>query len=140
MTNRDPERLKNYVELLKKAHGGIDSLLDIAKEAPNRGTGYESITLGAARTGLESIDTNRELPPPQYHGLEALIAEEIRPAFEIVNGSFSAPHPLWTKLASDATLKARIESAIPSVGRIELPGNTRYPYGGTVSSSARTSS
>ena len=131
MAGRDQQNFKQYIEMLKRAHGGVEPLLKVARGATSRGTGFESVRPDTARAGLEAIEKNRELPPPQYFGLEALIAEEIRPAFEILNGSFAAPHPLWTKLTSDPVLKSRIETAIPSVGRIELPGNNRYPYGGT---------
>jgi endonuclease G len=130
MAERDQERLKNYVELLKRAHGGADPLIEVAK-ASRRG-GFEKLG-GPADAGaaIEAVELNRELPPEQYFGLEAIIAEEIRPAFDIIDGTFSATHRLWTKLSTDAVLKSRIESAIPSVGRLELPGNRRYPYGGT---------
>jgi hypothetical protein len=30
VADRDPERLKNYVEMLKAAHGGIGPLMEIA--------------------------------------------------------------------------------------------------------------
>ena len=131
LENRDTNRLKNYTEMLGVAHGGLEFLLELAKQRPQQPSGFERIAPNPARAAIESIETDHELRPPEYYGLEALIAEEIRPAFEIVNGSFRAPHPLWSKLATDPTLKKRIESVIPSVGRIELPGNTRYPYGGT---------
>jgi endonuclease G len=132
VADRDPQRLKNYVEMLQAAHGGIGPLMEIAATRRGPEGGLESLDTGSSATaGLESIESARELPPQQYYGLEALIAEEIRPAFEIINGTFAAPHPLWTKLTSDPMLKARIEAVIPSVGRIELPGNRRVPYGGT---------
>ena len=130
MAGRDQQNFKQYIEMLKRAHGGVEPLLKVERgDIPRHG--IESVRPDTARAGLEAIEKNRELPPPQYFGLEALIAEEICPAFEILNGSFAAPHPLWTKLTSDPVLKSRIETAISSVGRIELPGNNRYPYGGT---------
>ena len=38
---------------------------------------------------------------------------------------------MWTHLSSDAAVRARIETVLPSIGRIELPGHPRLPYGGT---------
>ena len=68
---------------------------------------------------------------PSSSGLEAIINEELRPAVDVIDGTFSITHPLWTQLSQDAAIKRRIEEAIPSIGRIELPDNRRYPYGGT---------
>ncbi len=48
-----------------------------------------------------------------------------------LNGTFTMTHPLWKHISDDAATRARIEKVLPSVGRIELPGNRRYPYGGT---------
>lgn len=63
--------------------------------------------------------------------IEALIIPELRPAIDIIDGKFSSTHQLWRHLSSDDRIRGRIEAAIPSVGRVELPGNRRYPYGGT---------
>lgn len=71
------------------------------------------------------------MSPDQSFELEAIIDEDLRPAIDIVGGTFIATHERWKKLSDNVTLKSRIEAAIPSVGRIELPGNRRYPYGGT---------
>ena len=63
--------------------------------------------------------------------LEALIIPKLRPAIDIVDGKFNVTHELWTYLSTNAAIRDRIEATIPSIGRIELPGNSQYPYGGT---------
>jgi endonuclease G len=50
---------------------------------------------------------------------------------DVVNDSYGAvTHQLWTHLSTDAGIKTRLETAICSVGRIELP-NGPLPYAGT---------
>ncbi len=80
---------------------------------------------------LESLARRTAIPPQDHELLEAIIFEEIRPAIDIVDGAFTVTRPLWKQLSADAAIRERIETAIPSVGRIELPGNARIPYGGT---------
>ena len=109
--------------MLARAHGGMDRLVELAREKQQRD--------GKSSAGIESAALGQEVPPEHFNVTEAIIDEEIRPAFDIVDGTFDAPHPLWTKLKSEDTLRKRIETVIPSVGRIELPGNRRIPYGGT---------
>ena len=38
---------------------------------------------------------------------------------------------MWLKLKENANIREKLKKAIPSIGRIELPGNPSYPYGGT---------
>ncbi|MES2044608.1 MAG: DNA/RNA non-specific endonuclease [Pseudomonadota bacterium] len=63
--------------------------------------------------------------------VEAIIIPAHRPAFDVQDGNFIANHPDWTKLDSDVDIHARLLRAIPAVGRIDLPGQTRLPFGGT---------
>lgn len=93
----------------------------------------EDLWVGIADKGLEGMKElalGRDLAPDQLSGLEAIIDAELRPAIDIINGDFSVDHPLWTGL-NTAPAKGIIRQAIPSVGRIELPGSSQYPYGGT---------
>jgi len=135
MTRRDPDRLKRYAELITKYSGGLEAALESIRPPETIG-GLESIRpteeRGSARLGLESMARGRTTGDQvQYLTTEAIINGEIRPAIPIVDGTFTVTHPLWSKLSNDIVIKARIESVIPSVGRIELPGNRDFPYGGT---------
>ena len=141
MFRRNPYRLQRYLELITKRKGGIESTFqDIEIVAQTRGTtsdsAFESIgselqPLQTARKGIEAMSLRREISLEEEMGLEAIINAELRPAIDVINGTFTVTHPLWTHLSNDVATKARIESVLPSIGRIELPGHPRLPYGGT---------
>jgi endonuclease G, mitochondrial len=114
-------------------------MVDLESAVPPRTVrraGPEGMTEGRdpvalARRGMESLSLDRTPSHEEIAGLEAIINAELRPAIDVVDGTFTVTHPLWTRLSDDLTLKARIEGVIPCVGRIELPGHPKYPYGGT---------
>ncbi|MDB5950119.1 MAG: hypothetical protein JWR65_1974 [Massilia sp.] len=131
------ERLKNYVDLISRRVGGREGLLagGLLVESP-AASGLESVNrdqqrVRSARAALEAMETGHELPVDGFESIEAIIAEKIRPAIDIVDGKFTVTHPLWTHLSTDTAIRTRLEQLIPSIGRIELPGNKRAPYGGT---------
>lgn len=77
--------------------------------------------------GLESIDQ-------ESIALEAIIKAQFRPVLTIRNNKlvmeFVGPDSdVWKKRLESA--KSRIDSIIPSVGRIELVNDNRIPYAGT---------
>lgn len=83
------------------------------------------------RGAFETAARGEPLSPAQQFATEAIILPELRPAIDVINDSYApVTHPLWTKLSTDAGIKARLETAIRSVGRIELP-NGPLPYAGT---------
>lgn len=84
-----------------------------------------------ATDAYKKTTAGAELTKPEQFALEAIILPDIRPAIDIRNGSYAeVTHPEWRKRLNDAATRARIEAAIRSVGRVELPGDAR-PYGGT---------
>src|SRR5581483_1485266 len=85
----------------------------------------------AASEGVEEILKGHTPTPAQTAGLEAIILPEIRPVLDILDGDFHTEHPLWQMLNNDETIRGKLHKAIPAIGRIELPGNPDYPYGGT---------
>ncbi len=136
MSNLETERNRKYLELITRKHGNIDGVIDQLGAAKRKPTGMESIEAPAldlthVKEGVTAMQRGEALSPQQSNGLEAIIFPEIRPAIDIIGGSYESNHPLWIKLTDDKTIRTRIESKIPFVGRIELPGNRRYPYGGT---------
>jgi endonuclease G len=83
------------------------------------------------RGAFEAASAGRPLSPAQQFAAEAIIYPELRPAIDVVNDSYGpVTHHLWTKLSTDTGIKSRLETAIRSVGRIELPGGP-LPYAGT---------
>ena len=137
MVQENSERLKKYLDMISRREGGVEGVMHklAARRRPGRRASRDAPAGPSRRkpatAALESAARRKDIPPGDYAHLEAIIFEDIRPAIDIVDGTFTVTHPLWTQLSSDAAIKARIEAAIPLVGRIELPGNTRIPYGGT---------
>lgn len=62
---------------------------------------------------------------------EAIILPDLRPAIDIVSGDFTIDHPAWMDYVAGTPAHANFVRAIPSVGRVELPGNPGIAYGGT---------
>lgn len=79
----------------------------------------------------EKIAKDQVLDPLEQMILEAIIIPDKRPAIDVINGAYAVTHPLWTHLETDVQIRSRIEAVIPSVGRIELPGNDLVPYAGS---------
>ena len=137
MAKRDPERLRRYLELISKREGGAEAVRDKLESLPAPPpSGLESMGQAevpdrtAARAGLENVARGRTPSQDQAAGLEAIIYADLRPAVDVIGGKFTTDHPLWTQLMDDGN-RQRIEGVMPSIGRIELPGNRRIPYGGT---------
>ncbi len=84
-----------------------------------------------AEAGLTNIRDGRVPSSEQIAGIEAIILPDIRPVLDVVDGDFRTDHPLWLKLNDDQAIRGVLLPAVSSVGRIELPGNRQYPYGGT---------
>jgi endonuclease G len=133
MPQADQDKLKDYVALLKRAHGNLEQHVQDARDKrQENASGLESVDPTVhAEEAVHRIETGAELSADQAFGLEAIIDEDLRPAIDVVGGKFTVSHPLWTKLSTNDEFRRRIETVIPSVGRIGLPGNRRYPYAGT---------
>jgi endonuclease G len=132
MPRYDADRLKRYLQMITVNDGGLEAEQQELTQARNRG-GLESAdpNTDLARTALEEFLRNRTPSDRQMMGMEAIIDAKWRPVFDIIDGTFSAGHPKWRHLSDNAQVKSLIERAIPSIGRIELPGDPQYPYGGT---------
>jgi endonuclease G, mitochondrial len=149
MARRDVASLRDYVERITRKHGGIEGILErreirepvleepailesMAESAPpSAPAAAPPATRDTARRGLERLALNQQPSGDEIAAVEAIIDADLRPAVDVVDGTFQITHPLWTQLSEDAAIRQRIEGAIPSVGRIELPGHPRLPYGGT---------
>lgn len=116
---------KDVKELLRTKVGaaGLESAAPQSKEFLERH--------GAASAGVQEILSGGVPTPQQSAGIEAIILPKIRPVLDVIGGDFHTDHPLWQNLNTDEAIRGRLRNAIPSIGRIELPGNPDYPYGGT---------
>jgi endonuclease G len=141
------QRIRQYLDLVTGGDGtesvlaNMDATADITIEAVALGDdGKTEAAVESARAGLENLARGADVHPEQLADVEAIIIPELRPVYDIKDGTFTTltfdgrptpGHSLWTKLTSEAALKQRIESALPAIGRIELLWNTNIPYGGT---------
>ena len=135
------DRLKKYIGLIAKKHGGLEGLKDTigklkngAKRSGLEATGADdsaNVVVDAAQRAVESMERDREPTSQEMNGLEAIIDADLRPVIDVVGGKFQSTHFLWTKLSTDAGIRGRLEGCIASIGRIELPGHPKLPFGGT---------
>ncbi len=139
MVQENPERLKNYLAMISRREGGIEGVMHKLAARRPREESVEGAPVGpahparktgdgGARNRLRGVRTSRRATMPIS-----------KPQSSRTSGrrstSSTAPSPLPIRCGPsfprDAKIRARIEAVIPSVGRIELPGQTRIPYGGT---------
>ena len=148
MSTQREDRIRKYLELIA-GQGGVESVLADA-EAAGQDDNLESVTtatqtavtdkVNEARAGMEQLALGRDVSIDQLATIEAIIIPTLRPVYDVTDNSFgSTPssslvtpgNALWAKLSDDLTLKRRIEAVLPAIGRIELPGRSDIPYGGT---------
>lgn len=141
------QRNRQYLDLVAGDEGtdwvlaNVGAMTGSVLESMDPGDGGKTeAALESARSGIESLARGADVAPEQLSDLEAIIIPELRPVYDIKDGTFTTltfdgrptpGHSLWTKLTSEAALKQRIEAALPAIGRIELLWNTNIPYGGT---------
>lgn len=141
MPQPDAERLKKYLEMITRKRGGLEMARASAKNLTERTSttssvpgGLESTSVESAAnagvTGIEKIALGQTPSAAEIGALEAIILPDLRPAVDIVDGKFNVTHEVWQPVFAKAEVRQRVERAIPSIGRIELPGS-KYPYGGT---------
>jgi endonuclease G len=100
----------------------------VAPEIDKLARGKREVDL--TRTAMVKLARNEEMSPNERFAIEAIILPQRRPVIDINNDTFETPSGEWEHLGEGET-RAKIEAAIPSVGRVELPDHPRLPYGGT---------
>ena len=134
MSELPEQKAKKFLNdvLPVKGGGGLESLAAPADrvEAVLPSGPVPAVLKDSVASTAEKVVSGAPLEQHERFALEAIIIPDKRPAVNIVNGNYDVTHPLWLQLNEDAA-KARIRPALPSIGRIELPGNPSYPYGGT---------
>jgi endonuclease G len=129
------ERQQRVQHFLSKIapQGGLESLAQGSSEVEERVESTEAPPKEKddARRALKKIGRGQSLSPPEHFALEAIILPRERPVVDIVDNSFRRPLSPFEHLFTNKAIRARINAAIPSIGRIELPGHPSLPYGGT---------
>ena len=135
MVQENSERLKKYLDMISRKEGGIEGVMhklsarrrpgeeSVEGMRPTRSKSAQETAHGRARNRLHGARLSRRKTSAQ---LEAIIFEDIRPAIDRRRRHLHCrPIRCGRGFLGDAANKARIEAAIPLVGRIELPGK-RY--------------
>ncbi len=135
--------LDRVQELLAKDPGkqlgdGLGTPVDLGLEGRTGGEGDpfgrdQTIALvgEAARRGVAKIQKDgakAQLDDAERLGLEAVVSVYGRPALLVENGQFRPPQPPWEKLEQH---RAAIETALKSVGRIEVTNHPTSDFVGT---------
>lgn len=130
--------LKEKVLRLKQMLRQVKPLEEIAppdegvEGARPSGARFAPSEVAKAASGLRKLQEGREdqIDPEEARGLEAIILPNERPVYFVSGGNYPVLGFPWTTL-NDTGVRTRLRQAISAIGRIELPTNPRYPYGGT---------
>lgn len=121
----------NLVDLTLKTYlcgttnsGELDEILE--ESGPEAAGGPDIL----GQKTLEKLVMGETLSPGERFHLEAIIIPERRPAIDIVDGDYQTRHQDWLHLNSDP-IRKRLRTALPKIGRVELPDHPTLPYGGT---------
>jgi endonuclease G, mitochondrial len=81
---------------------------------------------------LQKIHEGRahEVTPAELYSLEAIVLPRNRPVVLVRGDSYDPLPDPWTSL-NGAAVKARLSTSLPLIGRVEIPGSSLVPYGGT---------
>ena len=83
-----------------------------------------------ARETVSRLERDEPLSPEDSFIAEAIILPNERPVVDVVNGTYDTP-PAPFKHLGKKSARARIQAALPAIGRVELPDHPSLPYGGT---------
>jgi endonuclease G len=126
--------LRSYIARIAP-EGGLERLADdegaLESMAPARPGGAPEPEKARARQALRRLAAGEDLGDADRFVVEAIILPEGRPVLDVVGGTYTAPADgLWAHLGNEQARRS-IESALRSVGRVELPNEPRIPFGGT---------
>jgi endonuclease G len=126
------KRLKAYLETISP-ESTLESLApeEGVSPATAKAKGLAPEAVERSQSAVEKLREDRDLTADEQFALEAIVIPDKRPAIDVIDGTSHIVHPLWTHFETDADIAARLHKAIPSIGRIELPGHPSAPYGGT---------
>lgn len=100
---------------------------DQALESPSlilESTDASDQELDLVQRGMSGLMNEEEISADQEFALEAIVLKRNRPVINILGDSFTDPPSPWEHLSRPEN-KQSLTNAIPSIGRIELPGHAR---------------
>lgn len=125
------ERLRSML-LQISPDGRLESLADL----PPAGPVTELAGMGAPQPpsrALEKLAANRDaatVTREEMFHLEAIVMPQNRPVAFVRNNRYDDVAAPWLHLNTPA-LRDRISPLLASIGRVEIPGDPRIPFGGT---------
>jgi endonuclease G len=134
MSAERQQRLRGLMQDLMRE--GVSELEGNLEGAPTQTEAWIARARGTeqekdrARSAVRKVARQEPLELPEMDALEAIILPEGRPVLDITNDAFATALSPWEHLNVAAT-RQRIEAAIPSVGRLEVPEHPQLPYAGT---------
>lgn len=130
----EARRRQTIAHDLQSLRGGLESMgpgpQSGAQEASLRRRSTSEREFATALESLDRLETGGDLNEDQLASLEAIVEPDNRPVIDIVGGRYTDIPWNWPQLGQP-DVRARIERAIGAVGRVEVTGNPRIPYGGT---------
>ena len=130
----DPAKKQRLALMLRQvaSESGLASLdVEAVAKTESVSSGIETELLAeSVGNGLDAIYQDREIREDEQFALEAIIMPRFRPVIDVIGDDFARPPEPWKHLGT-GDAKQSLLDAIPSIGRIELPGHPSIPFGGT---------
>jgi len=124
----NPSQKQRALRKMLKQIRPEETLVEAASTLESAGLGDEETTLVTA--GFKKLEEGTSLDLREEASLEAIIHKRDRPVVNVIGGTYNNPPAPWTFLGQ-TDIKERLQTAIKSIGRIELPGHVSIPFGGT---------
>jgi endonuclease G len=131
MSQEKADKVKGFLEWIAPSSGlesmaGEPEVLRGIEETP----WSTDVEVERAVEAVGRLERNEPVSEEQADALEAIVLPKERPVVDVRNGTYATPAAPFEHLGQSAA-RMVIEAAIPSIGRIELPGHPSLPYGGT---------
>lgn len=124
--SRQRQVLGHGLETLNSEAGGGENPQELSLRRRSQNDREYNLALES----LDRLDVGGSLSEDHMASLEAIVEPDNRPVIDIASGTYTEVPWNWRQLGEPA-VRARIEAAISAVGRVEIAGNPRIPYGGT---------
>jgi endonuclease G, mitochondrial len=133
MTGASGSKAKSFLEWIAPPEG-VEALAAGKKPELLEGVAEAHWTtdedVERARETVSRLERDEPLTPEDSFIAEAIILPNERPAVDVVNGTYDTPPAPFKHLGKKGA-RARIQAALPAIGRVELPDHPSLPYGGT---------
>ena len=104
-----------------------------AMEMPGGGVSTVATEANLVEESLDVLNRDTDIDADHQFALEAIIMPFHRPVVDIIDDKMSLPqlNQKWRHLGTDDAVRSRIDQAVLSIGRVEIPNHGSLPYAGT---------